>query len=367
MPIFPVYALFFVEHGLSGAEISSLFVVWSVTTFVLEVPSGAWADVVPRRRLLVASALVSGLGYAVWMGVPSYAGFLAGFVLWGASAALASGTFEAFVYDELDAAGEPHRYAQVVGWATSTTLVAMMAATLAAAPLVRLGGIELTGWVSVGVCALQGLVAWSLPAVSRQVSTEPGRGYLTMLRSGLAEATGRLPVRRAVAVTAAMYGFLAFDEYFGLAFADLGAGTSTVALLLAVTAAAQAVGGLLAAPANRLSSPTLAVLTALAAVLIGAGAASSLLPATLGIALGYGVLQTVLLVSEARLQETIEGSARATVTSVAGFGSEVLATSAYVGFGIGSVWLGFPALVTAFAVAPLLLALVMPRWLPGPR
>ena len=79
--------------------------VWSATTFLLEVPSGAWADVVSRRLLLALSAAVNGVGYALWVAVPGYAGFLAGFVLWGLSSALASGTFEAFTYDELDAAG----------------------------------------------------------------------------------------------------------------------------------------------------------------------------------------------------------------------------------------------------------------------
>ena len=117
-----------------------------------------------------------------------------------------------------------------------------------------------------------------------------------------------------------MYGFLAFDEYFGLVFADLGATTALVALLTAATAAAQAVGGVLAGPAAGLSARNLGLLTAGSAVLIGAGSALSLAPAVIGIALGYGVLQLVLVVTEARLQDSIDGPARATVTSVAGLG-----------------------------------------------
>ena len=126
--------------------------VWSATTFLLEVPSGAWADVVSRRALLAASAVVNGVGYAVWVAWPGYAGFLLGFVLWGLSSALASGTFEAFAYDELAAVGQERRYAQVIGWTTSAGLVGLMLSNLAAAPLILLGGIELTGWVSLGVC-----------------------------------------------------------------------------------------------------------------------------------------------------------------------------------------------------------------------
>ncbi len=351
--------------------------VWSATTFLLEVPSGAWADVVSRRALLAASAVVNGVGYAVWVAWPGYAGFLLGFVLWGLSSALASGTFEAFTYDELAAAGQEGRYAQVIGWTTSAGLVGLMLSNLAAAPLILLGGIELTGWVSLGVCCLNALVAWSLPAArphtdAAELTGDPtidGRGlagrWVAMLRAGTQEATTHPVVRRAVVLTALMYGFLAFDEYFGLVFADLGATTALVALLTAVTAAAQAIGGVLAGPAAVLSARTLGLLTAGSAVLIGAGSALSLAPAVIGISLGYGVLQLVLVVTEARMQDSITGPARATVTSVAGLGSEVLAMALYAGFALGSVWFGYAALVTLFALAPFLVAGLFPRWLPG--
>ncbi len=365
--------------------------VWSATTFLFEVPSGAWADVVSRRALLAASAVVNGLGYALWVAWPGYTGFLIGFVLWGLASALASGTYEAFTYDELAAAGQEHRYAQVIGWTTTAGLVGLLLSNLAAAPLIDLGGIELTGWISFGVCCVNALVALSLPRASPHTEAalrggrfapSSGTGFecdpeidqrggplarwWAMLRAGTREATTHQVVRRAVVLTALMYGFLAFDEYFGLVFVDLGATTAMVALLTAATAAAQALGGLLAGPAARLSALSMAALTAVSAMLIGVGAALSLYPAVVGISLGYGVLQLVLVVTEARMQDSIEGPARATVTSVAGFGSEVLAMGLYAGFALGSLWFGYAALVTVFAVAPLLVAGLFPRWLPPP-
>jgi hypothetical protein len=39
-----VYTLLFSDTGLSVWQISSLFIIWSVSSLVLEVPSGAWAD-----------------------------------------------------------------------------------------------------------------------------------------------------------------------------------------------------------------------------------------------------------------------------------------------------------------------------------
>lgn len=48
-------------------------------------------------------------------GVADLRGFAAGFVLWGAGSALASGTWEALVYDELVAVGATSEYARLVG------------------------------------------------------------------------------------------------------------------------------------------------------------------------------------------------------------------------------------------------------------
>ncbi len=43
LPLYSVYALLFADHGLAVAQVSSLFIIWSLTSFVLEVPSGARA------------------------------------------------------------------------------------------------------------------------------------------------------------------------------------------------------------------------------------------------------------------------------------------------------------------------------------
>ncbi|WP_344969407.1 hypothetical protein [Salinactinospora qingdaonensis] len=44
-PLSPIHALLFADTGMSPGAISSLVVVWSVTSLVLELPSGLWADI----------------------------------------------------------------------------------------------------------------------------------------------------------------------------------------------------------------------------------------------------------------------------------------------------------------------------------
>jgi len=56
IPVFPVYALLFTDAGLSTGQVSSLFIIWSATHVLLEVPSGAWADTVARAPDAAATA-----------------------------------------------------------------------------------------------------------------------------------------------------------------------------------------------------------------------------------------------------------------------------------------------------------------------
>jgi MFS family permease len=368
--------LLFADHGLSAAQISTLFVIWSATAFVLEVPSGAWADTYSRRKLLVLGALISSLGYAAWITLPSFTGFALGFVLWGTSSALISGTYEAFVYDELAARNRTEQYATVLGRARSASFIMNLAATALATPLFALGGYTLAGIISVLSGLLQAVVAWTLPE-ARVVETageadEPGTRaafavYLRVLRTGVTEVLLSRSVRRAVALVALLGGFLAFDEYFPLLGREAGATTGAIPLLIAGTVAAQAIGSALAGPAYKLPAATFAVGLGATAVLIAVGALSGSVWGFLPIALGYGLMQLVIVVSESRLQDAITGPARATVTSVSGFFAEVFAIAVYGGFALGSLWFTMSVLVAGLTIPVLLTAFVVPFALPEPR
>lgn len=99
--IYPLYAVMFQDFGLSSVQIATLFIIWALSRLVLEVPSGALADVYSRKRLLIISQTLRIIGLFLWLLVPTFFGFMLGFICWGVAAALSSGTLEALVYDEL--------------------------------------------------------------------------------------------------------------------------------------------------------------------------------------------------------------------------------------------------------------------------
>ncbi|MFY1593970.1 MFS transporter [Micromonospora sp. WMMD737] len=161
--LYPLYALLFSDTGLSVWQISSLFVIWSAASILLEVPSGAFADAVSRRLLLSLAPVVTAAGFALWVLVPSYPAFAVGFVLWGAGGALASGALEALVFSELDHLGAAGRYARVIGRAKTAGTIGVLAAILLAGPVFAVGGYPAVGVASVLACLLAAAVATRFP------------------------------------------------------------------------------------------------------------------------------------------------------------------------------------------------------------
>jgi len=373
-----VYALLFADHGVDSSHISLLFIIWSVTSFVCEVPSGAWADSFDRRRLLVLSAVIYGAGFASWMVWQTFAGFALGFVLWGLSSALMSGTFESMVYDELVERGAPEQYPGLIGWAQSTALVANLAASAAAAGLFHVGGYALVGWTSVAIAGIQAMLAASLPVSHRARHAPHDEGavsgtehaasrYVAMLRAGLAESRHHPDVRRVLLLAAAMVAMTTYDEYFPLVARDHDVSTTVVPILIAVTVVGQAVGTALVGRTARMDGKVVAVMLAVGAVLISVGALVSPYAGFVAIAVGYGLCNNAMVVGETRLQDTISGPARATVTSVLGVLEEVGAIALFVCFAVGSRVLGFPDLVALLAIPAVFVALAVARWLPDAR
>lgn len=403
VPLYAVYALLFQAQDVSEAGISTLFLLWSLTSFVAEVPSGAWADLVSRRLLLALGSLLTAVGFALWIVVPTFPGFLAGFVLWGVGGALVSGTWESLVYDALAERGETGRYAAIIGGGESASWVAAVASAALTTPLLAAGGYALVGWVSVATTLLHAVVSLRLPdpprtGVDPDEVAEDGavpvdanaadevewdgavaadaqaprdeddvsvsgavREYVDTLTAGVREATTHPPVRRAVIGLSLLTGLLAFDEYLPLVAAGTGVDIETVPLLVTMVYVTQAVASALAGPAAGLADRWISRLLVVGGILIAVGA---LLGTPLGfglLAVGYGAMTCVMIVGDARLQDAITGRARATVTSTVGLGSELMAVVVFAGYAAGSTALGLTVLVALNGVALLGVAGILPR------
>lgn len=117
---YPVFTVLFLDFGLSVAQFSILNAVWAATIVLAEVPSGALADIVGRKRLLVFAACSMLVEMAILCVAPQgNTTLLFGFlmvnrVLSGLAEAAASGADEAIAYDALQGRGMADQWGRVL-------------------------------------------------------------------------------------------------------------------------------------------------------------------------------------------------------------------------------------------------------------
>lgn len=329
MLLYPVYTLLFSDTGLTVWQISSLFVIWSVASLVLEVPSGAWADVTSRRRLLIVGPLLTAIAFTLWVAAPGYWVFALGFVLWGLKSALTSGALEALVYEELQRVGAAEEYATLMGRGQVAGVVAAMCSGAVAAPMLSAGGFVAVAAGSVAACMLASLAATLFPE-NRIRPDEADLSWAGTMAAGLAQARQSSSVRSAVilvAVVASIWG--ALDEYTPLLIESGGVSAADVSLLMVVIWAGASVGGLAAGRVARWGSTAFAVFVCAGAVLMATGALSQHPFGVVAVAAAFGVFQCATVVADTRLQGSITGPARATVTSLAGMSTDVASLAVY--------------------------------------
>jgi MFS family permease len=104
---YPVFTILFLDFGLTIEQFALLNTVWAITIVCAEVPSGALADILGRKNLIVATSFFMVLEMLLLAFVPLGNGtlifwaFFLNRILSGLAEAMASGADEAIAYDSL--------------------------------------------------------------------------------------------------------------------------------------------------------------------------------------------------------------------------------------------------------------------------
>ena len=257
-------------RGLSLGAIGAVFAVHSAVAITLEIPSGALADVVGRRRVLLAGASLTTLSLVIFAVAGSIGAFMASVGLLAAGRALISGSLEAWYVDSLRSLDPAAPLSRGLSRGTAAEGIAMAFGALAGGGLVTLAGPgdadgALSGY---GVAALAGALAAVAYLVAVAVLVQERRDHAHV-------AGARASIARRAALTFAT----ARDEFLG----------STVVRLVVVTGVAL---GMSFTAVELLWQPRLADLLSESGsqgVVFGALAASSMLAVALGAALSERV------------------------------------------------------------------------------
>ena len=273
-----------VSRGLSLSEIGAVFAVHSAVAILLEVPSGALADSIGRRRVLLAGAFLTAVSLVAFAVAQGIAVFMVSVALLAAGRAFVSGSLEAWYVDSLRLLDPIAPLGRGLSRGTAAEGVAMALGALLAGGLVALsdpdGG-------STGALAGYGLAAVAggfaafvyVAAVARLVHEPPDRGPPVRGRIGQqvrevfatarAEAAASVTVRIVFAIGIAFGVSLAATELLWQPrLADLLGGSQADGLVFGALAAASmlavALGAGLSPTANRHLGLRLGYLAAIA-------------------------------------------------------------------------------------------------------
>jgi MFS family permease len=162
-----ILVLFYQERGLTFSQIMLLQSIYYFAKVLSEVPTGAWADRVGRRKSLVLGSFSHSAAYLLIFLSHSFFLFILGEIIAGISMSFAYGADSALAYDTLKSLNKGEQYQRVEGKGNSMRHLAFAVFALAGGLLASIK-LSLPYLASSAVIFLSGLIALTLVEPPRE-------------------------------------------------------------------------------------------------------------------------------------------------------------------------------------------------------
>ncbi len=336
--VYPVYNLVIMARGASVMQLSILQLIWILPILILEIPSGALADILGRKPVIVAGNALRIAAYLVWMIPGGLAPIALGFILWGLEEALCSGAEEALLYDGLKALGQEHKYLGAYGsMRAASSLGVALASILGGVLYARSGNLvlPLSGLSLAGAIALVSGIREERAAIApRARLRERCRETLAIGAAALIASRRVVGAGLYLCLVGSVYGIL--DEFDQLLALEAGTPLALVGLWVSVRYLAETLGAYLAGRLPALAQKAwlrevLAIACAGIVALLGLRPSIYLAPLWF---LAFATFSALEVSAETTVQEEAESAGRATSLSMLSFIRNVAAMLLVLAFGL---------------------------------
>lgn len=150
--ILPISVIFLREFNISYGQIGILEFAVSLIVILLEIPTGVFSDFIGKKTTLFFGSLFWAFAMFTIGFSSTFLLFLLGFLLWGFSDSLLSGTKSALIYDSLKRLGKEKSYLKIRGISKFIIAISTIGASLIGAYLYTID-IRLP-WLFFGASAL---------------------------------------------------------------------------------------------------------------------------------------------------------------------------------------------------------------------
>lgn len=110
-----IWMIYLASKGMSLTQLGLLETIFHITSFTMEVPTGAVADIFGRRVSRILGRILSLVSVLLLLVANSFLWFAISFIFSSLSYNLESGAGDALVYDSLKEIGEDHSYMKISG------------------------------------------------------------------------------------------------------------------------------------------------------------------------------------------------------------------------------------------------------------
>lgn len=113
--LMPVLIPFFTSVGLNMEKVFILLSVFSIACFIFEVPSGYISDLLGRKKTLIISSFLKGVGFTLFAFADGFELLVVAEIILGAAVSLSSGTDTSLIYDTLQAVNSKKAQIKILG------------------------------------------------------------------------------------------------------------------------------------------------------------------------------------------------------------------------------------------------------------
>jgi MFS family permease len=136
----PFLVLFFLEKGVSFLEIGTLYAIREIAVNILEIPTGAIADALGRRRTMIASFVSYLISFVIFWGASSFGVFVVAMLFFSFGEAFRTGTHKAMIFTYLRIKGYEQFKTDYYGHTRGWSQIGSAVSSIIAAGIVFLSG-----------------------------------------------------------------------------------------------------------------------------------------------------------------------------------------------------------------------------------
>ncbi len=182
-----IWMIYLASKGMSLTQLGLLETVFHITSFFMEVPTGAIADIFGRKISRVCGRVLSLISVIILLAADSFLWFAISFVFTALSYNLESGAGDALLYDSLKEIGEEDKYMKISGIKEVFYQVAGIVSFLLGGYMATKSyGIAFTLTIIIGAAALLQSFSFKEPSIGRRHETEEkGNIFVKQLKESM--------------------------------------------------------------------------------------------------------------------------------------------------------------------------------------